>query len=44
MPIAEELDNLRKFEFAGFTHEQSEIPADVIGKAQERIKEFFTTN
>jgi predicted transcriptional regulator len=45
MPITEELNNLKKFESAGFTHEQSEVLADVIEKAQvsgqESLKEFI---
>jgi hypothetical protein len=45
MPITEELNNLRKFESVGFTHEQSEILTDVIEKAQvsgqESLKEFI---
>ncbi len=45
MPITEELTNLKKLESVGFTHEQSEVLADVIEKAQvsgqESLKEFI---
>ncbi len=34
MPITEELNNLKKIESVGLTHEQSEALADVIEKAQ----------
>ncbi len=30
MPTTKELDNIRKFESVGFSHEQAEILADVI--------------
>ncbi len=45
MPITEELNNLKKLESVGFTHEQSEALADVIEKAQvsgqESLKEYI---
>ena len=45
MPITEELNNLKKLESVGFTHEQSEVLADVIEKAQvsgqESLKEYI---
>jgi hypothetical protein len=41
MPITEELTNLKKLESVGFTHEQSEVLADVIEKAQESLKEYI---
>ena len=46
MPITEELNNIRKLESVGFSHEQSETLADVIEKAQvsgqESLKEFIS--
>lgn len=45
MPITSELDNLKKLESVGFSHEQAETLADVIEKShvdsQEGLKEFF---
>ena len=45
MPITKELENLRKFESVGFTHEQSEVLTDVIENAivdnQQSLKEFI---
>lgn len=45
MPITKELDNIRKFESVGFTHEQAEILADVIEQShvdsQQGLKEFI---
>ncbi len=45
MPITRELDNLKKLESVGFSHEQAETLADVIEKShidsQENLKEFF---
>ena len=45
MPITEELNNIRKLESVGFSHEQAETLADVIEKAQvdgqESLKEFI---
>lgn len=45
MPITKELDNIRKFESAGFSHEQAEILADVIEQShvdsQQSLKEFI---
>jgi hypothetical protein len=46
MPITRELDNLKKLESVGFSHEQAETLADVIEKShvdsQEDLKEFFS--
>src|SRR3990167_10489304 len=46
MPITRELDNLKKLESVGFSHEQAETLADVIEKShvdsQESLKEFFS--
>ncbi len=45
MPIAKELENLRKFESVGFTHEQSEVLTDVIEQShvngQQSLKDFI---
>lgn len=45
MPITSELDNLKKLESVGFSHEQAETLADVIEKShvdsQESLKEFI---
>ena len=45
MPRTSELDNLKKLESAGFSHEQAETLADVIEKShvdsQESLKEFI---
>lgn len=45
MPITKELENIRKLESVGFTHEQAEILADVIEKShvdsQQDLKEFI---
>jgi hypothetical protein len=45
MPITRELDNLKKFESAGFNHEQAETLASVIEQShadsQESLKEFI---
>ena len=45
MPITRELENLEKFESAGFNHEQAKILADVIERShvdsQESLKEFI---
>lgn len=45
MPITRELENLKKFESAGFSHEQAETLTDVIEKShvdsQESLKEFI---
>jgi hypothetical protein len=45
MPLTSELDNLKKLESAGFSHEQAETLADVIEKShvdsQESLKEFI---
>ncbi|MBE7444811.1 MAG: hypothetical protein HS132_06030 [Planctomycetia bacterium] len=45
MPITKELENIRKFESVGFTHEQAEILADVIElshvNGQQSLKEFL---
>jgi len=45
MPITKELENLRKFESVGFTHEQAETLTDVIEHAifdnQQSLKEFI---
>ena len=45
MPITSELDNLKKLESVGFSHEQAETLADVIEKShtdsQASLKEFF---
>lgn len=45
MPITKELENLRKFESAGFTHEQAETLTDVIEQShvngQQSLKDFI---
>lgn len=45
MPITKELKNLKKFESAGFTHDQAEVLADVIEESHadshESLKEFI---
>lgn len=45
MPITRELENLKKFESAGFSHEQAETLTDVIEKShvdsQDDLREFF---
>ena len=45
MPITEELQNLKKFESVGFSHDQSETLADVIeqshAQSQESLKDFI---
>lgn len=45
MPITKELENMRKFESVGFTHEQAETLADIIEQShvdgQENLKEFI---
>ena len=45
MPITRELDNLKKLESVGFSHEQAETLADVIEKShvdsQKSLKEFI---
>ena len=45
MPITKELQNIKKFESVGFTHEQSEILTDVIEQShvdsQQDLKEFI---
>ncbi len=45
MPITKELDNVRKFESVGFSHEQAETLADVIEQShvngQQGLKEFI---
>ena len=45
MSITRELDNLKKIESVGFSHEQAETLADVIEKShvdsQESLKEFI---
>ncbi len=45
MPITKELKNLKKFESAGFTHDQAETLADVIEESHvdshESLKEFI---
>ncbi len=45
MPITRELDNLKKLESVGFSHNQAETLADVIEKShvdsQESLKEFI---
>jgi hypothetical protein len=47
MPITKELENIRKFEAVGFTHEQAETLADVIEKShvdgQQLLKDSFHT-
>ncbi len=46
MPITKELENLRKFESVGFTHEQSEVLTDVIEQShvngQQSLKDFIS--
>ena len=45
MPITKELKNIKKFEAAGFTHEQAETLTDVIEEShvdsQESLKDFI---
>lgn len=45
MPITEELNNIRKFESAGFSHEQSETLTDVIeesiAKSHQGLRDFI---
>jgi archaellum component FlaC len=45
VPLTSELDNLKKLESVGFSHEQAETLADVIEKShvdsQESLKEFI---
>ncbi len=45
MPLTSELDNLKKLESVGFSHEQAETLTDVIEKShvdsQENLKEFI---
>lgn len=45
MPITKELENVRKFESAGFTHEQAEILAETLEQShfdgQQGLKEFI---
>ncbi len=45
MPITEELENIRKYEAVGFTHEQAETLAETIENAQtaghESLKDFI---
>lgn len=45
MPITKELKNIKKFESAGFSHEQAETLADVIEESHtdshESLKEFI---
>ncbi len=47
MPITKELENLRKFESVGFTHEQAETLTDVIEQShvdsQHTLKDSFHT-
>ncbi len=47
MPITNELENPRKFESVGFTHEQAETLADVIEQShvngQQDLKQFIHT-
>ncbi len=47
MPITKELENIRKFESVGFTHEQAESLADVIEQShvngQQSLKDSFHT-
>ncbi len=46
MPITKELDNMRKFESVGFTHEQAETLTAVIEQShvdgQQSLKEFIS--
>ena len=46
MPITKELDNIRKFESVGFSHQQAETLADVIEKShidsQQDLKSFIS--
>lgn len=46
MPITKELDNLRMFESAGFTHEQAEVLTDAIEQShvdgQQNLKDFIS--
>ena len=45
MPITKELENIRKLESVGFSHEQAEILADVIEQShvngQQSLKDFI---
>ena len=45
MPITKELENIRKFESVGFSHEQAEILADVIEQSHvnghQSLKDFI---
>jgi hypothetical protein len=45
MPITEELENVKKFESVGFSHEQAEALAESLEKARvngnESLKEFI---
>ncbi|UJS17859.1 MAG: hypothetical protein L3J17_02075 [Candidatus Jettenia sp.] len=47
MPITKELENIRKFESVGFTHEQAEILAEALEQShidgQQSLKDFITT-
>ena len=47
MPITKELDNIRKLESVGFSHQQAETLADVIEKShvdsQQSLKDSFHT-
>lgn len=46
MPITKELENIRKFESVGFSHEQSETLTDVIEQShidgQQTLKDIFS--
>lgn len=46
MPITKELDNIRKFESVGFSHQQAETLADVIEKShvdsRQDLKSFIS--
>lgn len=45
MPITKELENIRKFESVGFSHEQAEILAETLGQShvdgRQDLKEFI---
>ena len=45
MPITKELENIRKFESVGFTHEQAETLAETLEQShvdgQQDLKEFI---
>ena len=45
MPITKELENIRKFESVGFTHEQAEILAETLEQShvngQQSLKDFI---